>query len=336
MTATARDRLAEALLLRPELGAIVGLAAIWLLFAYLGGDSGFLTVEGAATYLDVAAQVGIIGSAITLLMLAGEFDISVGSMVGFAGMILAICVVTYELPLWLALLITFGIALAYGLAVGLLVVKTGLPSFLVTMGGLFLLRGLTIFVSRAIVGRPLVNGVRTAVEDDPLAVLFRSDHGSLVSIAVIWWLGLAVLATYIVSRTTFGNWILGTGGSAESARALGVPTDRVKIVLFAGTSLSAALLATVQVISVGSADALRGTGKEFEGIVTAVIGGTDLSGGYGSPIGTVIGALTLGIVKQGLFFAGVEADLYQALLGALLLVAIVVNLVVRRRATRSA
>ena len=135
---------------RPEVGAAIGLAAVWVFFAIFGGGSGFLTERGTATYLDVATQVGIIGTTVTLLLIGGEFDLSIGSMVGFAGMIIALGVTKAGWPLWLSLLVALAFALAYGFAIGWLVMRTGIASFIITLGGLFLLRGATIGFSRTI------------------------------------------------------------------------------------------------------------------------------------------------------------------------------------------
>jgi simple sugar transport system permease protein len=326
-----RVGLVRLLLSRPELGAVAGAIVVWLLFAFLAGDRGFLTLRGTATYLEVAAQVGIIGSAVALLMIAGEFDLSVGSMVGAAGMLVAIGIGEWGLPVWLAVLLAFAFALAVGGLNGWLVVRTRLPSFIVTLGTLFILRGLTIGVTRATTSTTQVR--LGDISNDPIAAIFTTDIGP-VSISVIWWLLIAGIATFVLMRTSFGNWIFGVGGSAVAARNVGVPVARVKIILFMATAASAALLAVIQVLGVGSGDVLRGEQKEFEAIITAVIGGTLLSGGYGSAIGTVFGALTLGITKQGLFFAGIPGDWYQAFLGVLLLGAVIVNNWVRTRAAQ--
>src|SRR6187455_2470327 len=146
------------LLARPELGAVIGAILVWIIFAILAGDSGFLTVEGTATYLEVAAQVGIIGSAVALLMIAGEFDLSVGSMVGATGMIVAIGIGEFGWPVWLAIVAAF----AFALVVGFIVVKTRLPSFIVTLGTLFIVRGVTIGLTRTITGRTQVGGLNDA------------------------------------------------------------------------------------------------------------------------------------------------------------------------------
>lgn len=321
------------LLNRPELGAVVGAILVFILFAILAGDRGFLSVRGTATYLEVAAQVGIVGSAVALLMIAGEFDLSVGSMVGAAGMIVAIGIGELGWPVWLSVLAAFAFALLIGFINGYIVVRTRLPSFIVTLGTLFILRGLTIGVTRTLTGRTQVGGLAASTEGDPLATIFTASFGDF-DISILWWLGIALFATWILMRTTFGNWIFGVGGNAIAARNVGVPVGRVKIILFMATAASAALLAVIQVLGAGSGDVLRGEQKEFEAIITAVIGGTLLTGGYGSAIGTVFGALTLGITRQGLFFAGISSDWYQAFLGLLLLAAVLVNNWVRTRAAQ--
>jgi simple sugar transport system permease protein len=323
--------LGRVLLARPEIGAVLGAILVWIIFAVWAGG-GFLTIQGTASYLDVAAQVGILGSAVALLMIAGEFDLSVGSMVGAAGMVIAIGIGEFGLPVWLAVLSAFAFALVVGFVNGYLVITTRLPSFIVTLGTLFILRGLTIGVTRVLTGRTQVGGLQPAIDADPISFLFTSTVGPF-KVSILWWIGLALIATFVLLRTPFGNWIFGAGGNAIAARNVGVPVSRVKILLFMATAASAALLATVQVLSVGSGDVLRGEQKEFEAIITAVIGGTLLTGGYGSAIGTVFGALTLGMTKNGLQFAGVGGDWYQAFLGVLLLLAVLVNNYIRQRAT---
>src|SRR6187551_1905988 len=165
------------LLNRPELGAVAGAILVWLLFAILAGDKGFLSVAGTATYLEVAAQVGIIGSAVALLMIAGEFDLSVGSMVGAAGMIVAIGIGEFGWPVWLAVLAAFAFAAVIGFLNGYLVVRTRLPSFIVTLGTLFILRGVTIGLTRTITGRTQVGGLTDATAEDPLAAIFTTSIG---------------------------------------------------------------------------------------------------------------------------------------------------------------
>jgi simple sugar transport system permease protein len=311
-------------------GAAIGLVVLWLLFAIIGADSGFLTSRGIASYLNIAAQVGIVGTTVTLLLIAGEFDLSIGSMIGFSGMIIALGVTQAGMPLWLALLCALAFALAYGWGVGMLVVLGGIPSFIVTLAGLFLLRGATIGFSRSIAQQPYIGGVKDAIGDDPLQYLFAGKLIESLDVGFLWWIALVMIGGIVLTKTKFGNWIFAVGGSASAARASGIPVARVKIILFMAVAVSGVLLAAIQVLSLGSADSFRGQGKEFEAAITAVIGGTSLSGGTGSIIGTAIGALTLGIVRQGLFFAGIDYDWYQAILGLMLLVAVLINQYARR------
>jgi len=327
-----RVGLASVLLARPEIGAIIGAVLVWIVFAVWAGDNGFLTLAGTSTYLEVAAQVGIVASAVALLMIAGEFDLSVGSVIGAAGMVVAVSISVLGLPVWLSVLLAFAFALVIGFVNGYLVVRTRLPSFIVTLGMLFILRGLTIGITRAITGRTQVGGLAGPVSQDPIAGIFTAELGPF-PVSILWWIGLALVATFILLRTRFGNWIFGVGGSAIAARNVGVPVSRVKITLFMATAASAALLAVIQVLEAGSGDVLRGSDKEFEAIITAVIGGTLLTGGYGSAIGAVFGALTLGVTKQGIVFAGIPGDWYLAFLGVLLLAAVIVNNYIRQRAT---
>src|ERR671917_84647 len=318
-------------LTRPELAAVAGAILVFAFFALVAGDSGFLTGAGTASYLAVAAQLGIVTVPVAMLMIAGEFDLSVGSMVGAAGMIIAIAVSQYGWPLWAAVLLSFVVALGVGFFNGYVVIRTGLPSFIVTLGMLFALRGLTIGFARLTTGRTQVGGVGEASGGGLFTTLFAGTIGG-VPVSILWWLVLAALATWILMRTSFGNWIFASGGDAAAARNVGVPVNRVKILLFMATALAASLLATIQVLDAGSADVLRGELLELQAIAAAVIGGTLLTGGYGSAIGAVFGALIFGMVQQGIFFTGVNTDWFQVFVGAMLLGAVLFNDYIRRRA----
>lgn len=322
----------QKLLSRPELGAVAGAILVFSFFAVVAGDQGFLTSTGTISYLQVSAQLGIIVVPVALLMIAGEFDLSVGSMVGAAGVLIAIPTSEFGWPLWAALLLAFAVALVVGFLNGYLVVRTGLPSFIVTLASLFILRGATIGFTRLITGSTQISNVG---EGGGLLVTIFAGEIAGVPASVVWWLGLVALGTWILLRTTWGNWIFGTGGDDVAARNVGVPVSRVKIALFMATAASATLLAAITVLGVGSADVLRGELQEFQAIIATVIGGVLLTGGYGSVIGPMFGALIFGMVSQGIFFTGVNTDWFQAFLGAMLLIAVVVNNFIRRRASEA-
>ncbi|MFL5756969.1 MAG: ABC transporter permease [Chloroflexota bacterium] len=326
---------------RPEFGAVVGALMVFLIFAVLSvlrGDvgKGFLSVQGLAGILEVSAQVGILGAAVSLLMIAGEFDLSVGSMVGAAGLLLGLLIVQYGVPPTIAIVAAFAFALAVGAFNGWLRIKTGLPSFIVTLGMLLILRGIGIGVTRAITSNTIVSGLSTYTANDPVAQLFTASvniAGGSFKVVLLWWLGVVIAATWVLTRTRFGNWIFAVGGSDQAARYVGVPVSRVKVILFMTTAASAALLACIQVLSVGSADVLRGQNKEFEAIITAVVGGTLLTGGYGSALGSAFGAFILGTTQLGINFVGINSDWYQVVMGSILLIAVLANTYLLRRAS---
>ncbi len=326
---------------RPEAGAIAGAVIVFLIFGVLSvarGDvgKGFLSIQGAASYLEVSAQVGILGAAVSLLMIAGEFDLSVGSMIGASGLLLGLLIVQWGVPPTIAIVLTFAFALAVGAFNGWLRIRTGLPSFIVTLGMLYILRGAGIGFTRAITSQTIVSGLTDKTGGDPIVQLFTAKiniAGGDFKIILLWWIAAVVVATWVLTRTRFGNWIFAAGGSEQAARYVGVPVSRVKIILFMTTAAAATLLATIQVLSFGSADVLRGTNKELEAIITAVVGGTLLTGGYGSVLGSAFGAFILGTTQLGINFVGINSDWYQVVLGTILLVAAIANTYLLRRAS---
>ena len=323
------------LLVRPELGAVAGAIAVWIFFAITAGGRGFLSLRGTANYLEVAAQLGILAVAVALLMIGGEFDLSIGSIIGACGMIMALLAVEVGWNIWPAMLVSLAVAVLIGVANGYLVLRTGLPSFIVTLGTLLIFRGITIGITRQVTGRTVVSGLDDVPGYAGVRRLFASDvslAGVGFSISIFWWLGVAALATWVLLRTSFGNWIFGVGGNLQAARNVGVPVSLVKIVLFVGTAVAAWLVAVVQVLGARSADVVRGGGSEFTAIIAAVIGGTLLTGGYGSAIGAVFGALIFGMVRQGIVFLGVDPGWEDAVLGGMLVIAVVVNRYIRTRA----
>ena len=319
----------RALLAQPGMGAAAGAVLIWLIFAIAGGEP-FRSAGGAAAVLNAAAPLGILAVAVALLMIGGEFDLSVGSMIGLAGMTLLLLTRHFGWPLWPALAATFALGVAVGLANGWLVVRTGLPSFIVTLGTLFILRGITIAVPRLLTRRTQLGGLDEVTGFASARTLFASTPAGSFSVAILWWLGLALLATWVLLRSPWGNWIFGAGGGGDAARRMGVPVARVKIGLFVTTSLAACLVAVLQAVRFTGADALRGEQQEFRAIIAAVIGGTLLTGGYGSAMGAVLGALIFGMVQQGIVITGIDADWFQVFLGAMLVLAVLVNSAIRR------
>lgn len=348
--------IAGRLLKRPELGAASGAVLVFLFFGLVAGNSGMFAADGVMNWLTVSAQLGIIAIGASLLMIGGEFDLSIGSMIGFAGMMIAIPTIFYDVPVWLCLILAFAGAIAVGVLNGFITMKTGLPSFIVTLAFLFILRGLTVALSILFANRTIVSGVKEKAADDWLAPLFGGHVGepvftllarwkvigsfpdgspivSGVPMVVVWWIVLALVGSWILTRTRFGNWIFASGGDAMAARNVGVPVGLVKTALFVGTALCATIYAACQVLEFGSAAADRGLLKEFEAIIAAVIGGSLLKGGYGSVVGACFGALIFGVVQQGIFFANWNSDWFRVFMGVMLLLAVIVNNHIRRKVT---
>lgn len=342
---------------RPELGALSGAILIYAIFFAVARSSGMFSIEGLINILSVSAEIGIIAAAATLLMIAGEFDLSIGSMIGFAGVIIGLGTTVYHLPLTVSVLIALAGCAAIGAGNGYLTVKTGLPSFIVTLASMFILRGLAISGTRYISGYTQISKITESDPESPIVSLFGGEVGrglfrwmaevgwigakangmpivEGLPVSILWWVGLTALATWILLRTRFGNWIFAVGGDNVAARNVGVPVNRVKIVLFALTAVSAVLFAATQIAEVGSTDTLRGTQKEFDAIIAVVIGGTLLTGGYGTAIGALLGALIYGTVQIGILYTGVDSDLFKVFLGLMILLAVLFNNYVRRRATQ--
>jgi simple sugar transport system permease protein len=359
--AVADDRLTESrritrLFRRPELGALAGTLLVILFFAAWSPDSGLFTARGLINVLELSAELGILSVAVALLMIGGEFDLSIGSIVGFAGAVIGLAVTELGLPLEAAVLLAFAFAVLIGYVNGLLVIKTGLPSFIVTLAGLFILRGVTIAVTRLVTGLTMIPRITEGAEDSFVVGLFAgtafrglfgwlADIGVLATLpngapaidgipaSVFWWIGLTALATWVLLNTKFGNWVFAVGGDPNAARNVGVPVARVKIILFILTAVAATLFACIQLMTVHSADTLRGVQKEFEAIIAAVVGGCLLTGGYGSAIGAGFGALIFGVVQIGIPYAGIDSDWFKVFLGAMLLIAVLFNNFVRNKAT---
>ncbi|MDQ2703988.1 MAG: ABC transporter permease [Pseudomonadota bacterium] len=354
------ERLADAnwftkLLRRPEAGAAGGLVATIVLFALLPGAEHLYSLQGAMTFLTLSAELGIIATATALLIIAGEFDLSIGSMIGFAGVVIGLTVRELGFPLWGGIASAFAVAVLVGYLNGLIVVKTRLPSFIVTLASLFILRGLSIAITRALTGRTQIPYILDDVPDPWTASLFNgdvfsgffqwmADQGWIaarsdgipfvtgIPASIVWWIALTAAAGYVLTQTRYGNWIFATGGDQDVARNVGVPVGRVKISLFVCTACAATLLATIQVMEAGSADTTRGLLKEFEAIIAAVIGGVLLTGGYGTVYGVLFGSLIFGLVQMGIFYTGIDTDWFKVFLGLVILAAVLVNTYIRTKA----
>jgi simple sugar transport system permease protein len=334
--ATADERIAAGgrvrrLLIRPELGSVVGAVIVFVFFATRSDIFG--TVDGVANWLDPASTLGIMAVAVALLMIGGEFDLSAGVLTGSVGLMVAMLTTRVGMDLWPAIAVTLVAALAVGFVNGVLVVRTGLPSFIVTLGTFLMLQGLNLGITKQVTNTVQVGGLDKVPGYHGAFTLFSSTvhiAGSDFRVAVFWWIGVTAVATWLLMRTRAGNWIFSVGGDVRAARSVGVPAARTKIGLFMGTAAAAWLVGVITALRVTSVQANSGIGQEFRYIIAAVIGGCLLTGGYGSAIGASLGAIIFGMADKGIVYAGWDSDWFQFFLGVMLLLATLTNSLVRR------
>ena len=383
------DRLVEEtrfqrLIRRPEIGAFIVMVVIIVALA-IASDGKAFNALGLKNNIKIIAQYGIIATGAALLMIAGEFDLSIGSMIGFAGMSMAL-MLKWGLPFglgeatpFLAFIITLAMTLSIGWIIGTIVVRSGLSSFIVTLAFLFLLRGTTEVSFRLINQSTQVSGLQDFKEESWFANILGGEVftwfytawfkigqwvtagaeypprlpvetiNQLAALNInrrleqwvtgfdarfLWRLVISAGAYFVLSRTQLGNWIFATGDNKESARANGVPVNKVKVGLFMFTAFCATMFAACQVFDTNTSDAAKGNLMELFAIAIAVVGGTLMTGGFGSIIGVVFGAITVGLVANAVFFIPtIDGAWFRVFLGAILLAPVFANERIRKRIT---
>ncbi|MEM9105079.1 MAG: ABC transporter permease [Pseudomonadota bacterium] len=368
---------------RPEIGAFIVMIVIivGLLFA---SDGKAFNALGLKNNIKIIAQFGIIATGAAVLMIAGEFDLSIGSMIGFTGMTMAMVLkygfavggITFVDPgnPVAAFFIAMAFALIFGWIIGTIVVRSGLSSFIVTLAFLFFLRGVTEVAFRLINRSTQISGLPDYKEESWFAWILGGevfnwfyDAWYWIGVQVremgvdrldqwftlggnlnrrgtqwvegfdarfMWWIIIAGLAYYILSRTQLGNWIYATGDNKDSARANGVPVNRVKIGIFMFTAFCATMFAACQVFDTNTSDAAKGNLMELFAIAIAVVGGTLMTGGFGSILGVIFGSITVGLVANAVFFIPeIDGAWFRVFLGSILLAAVFANERIRKRIT---
>jgi simple sugar transport system permease protein len=321
------------LLTRPEVGALLGAIVIFIVFFIVAPP--FRDAGSLSTVLYVSSTYGIPAVAVALLMIGGEFDLSAGVAVTSAALVASMVSWWFSANMWVGVLVALVVALGIGFVNGYLVVKTGIPSFLVTLGTFFMIRGLNLALTKMITGNVGTNDVSNIQGFNSAEKVFSSSFtvgGVQIRVTLLWWILFIAIATWVLLKTHIGNWIFAVGGSAPSSRAVGVPVARVKIGLFMAVGLMCWFTGMHILFAFNTVQSGIGLGNEFIYIVAAVVGGCLLTGGYGSVIGAAIGAFIFGMTNQGIVYAGWNPDWFYFFLGALLLGAILLNNWVRKRA----
>jgi simple sugar transport system permease protein len=321
------------LLVKPELGSLIGAVVIFAFFSIQ--SSVFRSPSGVANWLDVASTLGIMAVAVALLMIGGHFDLSAGVMTGTTALAVGIVATQLHQNIWVAIAAALVLALVIGFLNGWLVTRTGLPSFIITLGTFLMLQGLNLGLTKLFTGTVIVRGIADAPGFHSAQLVLASRvslFGQEFRIAILWWLLATAVASWVLLRTRFGNWVFATGGDEVASRNVGVPAARTTITLFMTTAAAAWLVGSITAVRLTSVQANTGTGQELIYIVAAVIGGCLLTGGFGSAIGASLGALVFGMTQQGIVYLNWDADWFYFFLGAMLLLAVLSNRLVRRYA----
>jgi simple sugar transport system permease protein len=320
---------------RPEIGALAAAIVIFIFFFAVAAP--FRTLPALATVLYASSTIGIVAVAVALLMIGGEFDLSAGVNVTTAALAAAMLCYQLSLNMWVGVIVSLVIALAIGFVNGYLVMRTGIPSFLITLSTFFVLQGVNLGVTKLITGTVATTNVDKLDGFASARAVFASDIplGFItVKITVLWWIVFVALGSWILLRTKVGNWIFAVGGNQDSARAVGVPVKKVKIGLFMGVAFLAWFLGMHLLFNFSTVQAGLGVGNEFIYIIAAVVGGALLTGGYGSAAGSALGAFIFGMTTQGIVFAGWDPNWFKTFLGVMLLLAVLVNLYIKNYASK--
>lgn len=302
------------LISKPEFGPFVLLVGMIIVFTSI--NPAYLSILNISNLLVFTVELGLIALAMTLLMTSGEFDLSVGSVFGFCPVLLWTLFNEGVVGMELAFLISLLVAAAIGMVSGVFVTRLKIPSFLVTLGMLLVVRGTALFITDGFPQRTWNAG------DLWLAEVLVGDFyiGELrIYMSLFWFILFAVVLGYVLTQTKAGNWIQASGGNANAARARGVKVNRTKMCLFVLSSTMAGFAGIISSIRTSAANPNSGTTYELEVIAMVVIGGTALTGGRGTIIGTVLGILILRLMRNGIVLIGVPGLAYNIFIGAIIL-----------------
>ncbi|MBW7922900.1 MAG: ABC transporter permease [Rubellimicrobium sp.] len=316
-------RILKKSLQKPELAATLLLVVLIVVFEYTSNGF-FLSAANLRGFLGLMPETALVAVGVTLLMISGEFDLSVGSVFALMPMTMAVLMV-HGWPFLLAMSAGLLLCVVIGFLNGWLTLRFEIPSFITTLGMLFMARSLTVVISGGFPPRFDLNAVPA-----PLFAAFVGP-GGLFRASLLWFLAIALLVGFILGRTNFGNWVRATGGFLPAAQAMGIPTVRVKIAAFIICSVLAGFAGMLQVMRLGSPLPSSGEGMELQAVAAAVIGGTSLWGGIGSILGGVIGAILIRVIDNGLVLSQVDGSWFKLAVGALTILAVIGNTWLRKR-----
>jgi simple sugar transport system permease protein len=333
--ARAPKSLVARVLARPEVGALAAAIVIFAFFYAVAPP--FRTLPALATVLYASSTIGIVAVGVALLMIGGEFDLSAGVAVTSTALAAAMLTYQFSVNMWVGVFFSLLVALAIGFVNGYLVMRTGIPSFLITLSTFFILQGLNLGVTKLVTGTVATPNASRLDGFASAKAIFASDVNlgfMTLKVTVLWWFFFVVVASWLLLRTRTGNWVTAAGGNQASARAVGVPVPKVKIGLFMGVAFLAWFLGMHLLFNFSTVQAGLGIGNEFIYIIAAVVGGALLTGGYGSAVGSALGAFIFGMTTQGIVYAGWDPNWFRTFLGVMLLLAVMVNLYIKNYAAQ--
>ncbi|MCA3442849.1 MAG: ABC transporter permease [Rhodobacter sp.] len=316
-------RLVKLAMQKPELASAMLLLLLVVLFQ-IRSEGVFLSVNNVRGFLGLLPETALVAVGVTLLMISGEFDLSVGSVFALMPMTMAVLVVA-GWPFWAAVAVGLMLCAVIGFLNGWLTIRFDIPSFITTLGMLFMARSLTVVISGGFPPR-----IKPGEVPSWIFVGFV-DEGGLIRASVLWFIGIAIGMSLLLSRTNFGNWVRATGGFLPAAAAMGIPTGKVKIACFMICSVLAGFAGMIQSLRLNSFLPSLGEGMELQAVAAAVIGGTSLYGGVGSIIGGLIGAILIRVIDNGMVMSQVDGNWFKFAIGALTIFAVVGNAWLRRR-----
>lgn len=319
--------LISSLLRRPAAASVLSLIGVLSFYAVFGGvDLG--RFAAAASWVNLAANLGIVALPVGLLMIAGEIDISIGAMIPAGSMTTAILSGYFGLPIVVGMLGALAVGVLVGLVNGVLTVRTTVPSLIVTLGTLVAMQGIVLSSSVLLTGNVSVSLTAPDWAKFVFGHLISGSH----QVIIVWWVLLTAIFAFVVHRTRYGNWIFAMGGDKESARNAGIPTKRLTIGLFILSAVCASFVGMCQAIQFNSAQVSGGMGFIFNAIASIVVGGVLLTGGFGSVLGIVVGTLTFAVVSQGIYFTTIDRNWSNLIIGVTLLLAVLMNNTFRKMA----
>jgi simple sugar transport system permease protein len=301
---------------KPELAGLALLIILAIVFDSRSGGA-FLSADNLRGMLGLLPEVGLVSIGVTILMICGEFDLSVGSTFALTPMVTSLLIIA-DVPPFLAIVAGLLVAAAIGYLNGFITLTFAIPSFITTLGMLFIVRSLTVVIS---------GGFPPLLPDELATGIFTQfvGPGGLFRASFVWFVAIALVASAMLDRSNLGNWIRATGGQLEAAGAMGVSARRVKIFCFILCSVLAGFGGIIQVFRLHSPLPSIGEGLELQAVAAAVIGGTALTGGVGTVLGAIVGALLIRVIDNGLVMTQVDASWFKFAVGTLTILAVSAN-----------